>query len=283
MHVQVLRQYARESYGLVTQEGWSRDSEAYLLMLRVAVDMQMACEAAGAAESDSDPCELLRDVLREWSLQTRDVGAPQPPSHACMHACLPFCFCQQLFLCQDVLHGSSGSRLRLDVHVPPIHAPHALQARSLTRRSCGCSSPTPSAAAVCSVLWRRISDGTSQTCRDCCSHCAGTTARPSRRSTARLLCASAPWPPPPPRTRRGPASVRFRPLLCAPRISSPGAHNPSHYSRVHANTGQKCRGYRPAAACQVLLPYNCSTEADCGTKSVGGEPCALIPSVTPQH
>lgn len=77
--VQVLRQYARESYGLVTQAGWCKDSEAYLLMLRVAVDMQLACESGSAggaaAESDSDPGELLRDVLREWSLQTRDVGA----------------------------------------------------------------------------------------------------------------------------------------------------------------------------------------------------------------
>ena len=73
----MLRQYARESYGLVTQAGWCKDSEAYLLMLRVAVDMQLACESAGGAtaDSDSDPGELLRDVLREWSLQPRDVGA----------------------------------------------------------------------------------------------------------------------------------------------------------------------------------------------------------------
>lgn len=73
----MLRQYARESYGLVTQAGWSRDSEAYLMMLRVAVDMQLACEpsaATGGGDADSDPAELLRDVLREWALQTRDVG-----------------------------------------------------------------------------------------------------------------------------------------------------------------------------------------------------------------
>lgn len=69
--VQLLRQYARESYGLVTPAGWCRDSEAYLLMLRLAVDIQAAAQSGVDAP---DTLDLLREVLREWVLQTRDVG-----------------------------------------------------------------------------------------------------------------------------------------------------------------------------------------------------------------
>lgn len=69
--LQLLRQYARESYGLVTQAGWCRDSEAYLLMLRLAVDVQAASSSAKEAP---DTLDHLREVLREWVLQTRDVG-----------------------------------------------------------------------------------------------------------------------------------------------------------------------------------------------------------------
>ena len=69
--MQLLRQYARESYGLVTQAGWCRDSEAYLLMLRLAVDIQAAAQSV---VDEPDTLNLLREVLREWVLQTRDVG-----------------------------------------------------------------------------------------------------------------------------------------------------------------------------------------------------------------
>lgn len=69
--MQVLRQYARESYGLVTQSGWCRDSEAYLLMLRLAVDIQASSHSSADA---LDTLELLREVLREWVLQSKDVG-----------------------------------------------------------------------------------------------------------------------------------------------------------------------------------------------------------------
>jgi hypothetical protein len=57
------------------------------MMLRIAVDMHLACDppvsgasirnssaGASAGEVASDLAELLRDVLREWAVQTRDVG-----------------------------------------------------------------------------------------------------------------------------------------------------------------------------------------------------------------
>lgn len=77
--VQLLRQYARESYGLVTQAGWCRDSEAYLLMLRLAVDIQASAHSGVDAP---DTLDLLREVLREWVLQSKDVGATNCAPHA---------------------------------------------------------------------------------------------------------------------------------------------------------------------------------------------------------
>lgn len=73
--MQLLRQYARESYGLATQAGWCRDSEAYLLLLRLSVDIQAA---AHSGADSPDRLDLLREVLREWVLQTRDVGVTRP-------------------------------------------------------------------------------------------------------------------------------------------------------------------------------------------------------------
>jgi hypothetical protein len=72
-----MRQYAREAYGLISQPGWTRDSEAYLLMLRVAVDIQLSVHETTTLEQSG---ELLREVLREWVLQTKGVGAVPPLS-----------------------------------------------------------------------------------------------------------------------------------------------------------------------------------------------------------
>jgi hypothetical protein len=62
-------------------------------MLRVAVDMHIACDApvsgassagTSAGEVASDPAQLLRDVLREWAVQTRDVGAHLYSAFECL-------------------------------------------------------------------------------------------------------------------------------------------------------------------------------------------------------
>ena len=80
-HMQVVQEHAHDTFGPVPAQGYSRDADAYLLCLRVAIDMLLAAaaDAAAASGGGGEPAglrqELLQQALHRWALEAREVGA----------------------------------------------------------------------------------------------------------------------------------------------------------------------------------------------------------------
>lgn len=75
--MQVVQDYAYEAYGPAPGQGWVKDAEAYLLMLRMVVDIQQAGNRALQSDgqsADGDRQAALQQALRKWVLETGDTG-----------------------------------------------------------------------------------------------------------------------------------------------------------------------------------------------------------------
>jgi hypothetical protein len=85
--VQVVQEYAYDTFGPVAGQGWTKDAETYLYMLRVVIDMHLSGATAAATDDAFTALkqEALQSALKRWVLEAREVvGAlplpPRPPS-----------------------------------------------------------------------------------------------------------------------------------------------------------------------------------------------------------
>lgn len=109
--MQVVSDYAHSVFGPVPGQGWTRDAETYLYILRVVVNMQLASFEVTSAPGDSDISErkqqLLQSALRKWALEAREVGVASASVHFCQSSLLLLAHsapCWDADLCVGVLN-----------------------------------------------------------------------------------------------------------------------------------------------------------------------------------
>jgi hypothetical protein len=124
-YLQVVQDYAYETFGPALGQGWVKDAEAYLLMLRMVVDLQQASSRAMGGDEQSAEGErqaALQLALRKWVLETGDAGAV--PTLSCMDLWYLDCAEARSLLIRSSQMHASGQSARSDRPAAPWPALH---------------------------------------------------------------------------------------------------------------------------------------------------------------